>query len=161
MDPLKKSQMIQRKTIYLEKKMTRHKLMGKKSKTIKKTKIPEIVEEDIEKSPEQDNTEICNLEFLESLYKDFQYYTENVDLAVLKDYMEKGDEINKRIYDKFCKLEKQYEDLKNENLSNRMKIKKIEQNRSEMTLENNKIKQDYQEEDKILNERIDEAYQKF
>lgn len=49
---------------------------------------------------EQENDEEDQrLEFLQNLYRDFKFYTEDNDIELLKDYMERGEELNQELFD--------------------------------------------------------------
>ena len=45
------------------------------------------------------------MNFLEEVFKEFKYHTENTDLDILKKYMENGEELNNSKYEEFCRLE--------------------------------------------------------
>lgn len=49
--------------------------------------------------------------FLEKLYRDFKFYTEDNDVELIKEYMEHGEEKNAELYEQFCQLEEQYYEL--------------------------------------------------
>ena len=90
------------------------------------------------------------LEFLEKLFKDFKFYTENTDVELLKEYLYKGEEINERIYNEFCDLENNYENLKITNKKIESDLKNYEQGNK------NNVKKKKEEDLNEKNDKIEE-----
>lgn len=156
--PQKEQQKEYRKTVLLERKKIRN--IVQKKKEIKTDENSQKVK----KLNSEDEEEIINqiridefmddkenkLEFLEKLFKDFKFYTENTDVELLKEYLYKGEEINERIYNEFCDLENNYENLKITNKKIESDLKNYEQGNK------NNVKKKKEEDLNEKNDKIEE-----
>lgn len=152
--PQKEQQKQYRKTVLLERKKLRNLIKPEKPEPEikpKKTLNPEEEEELINqiRIDEFMDDKENKLEFLEKLFKDFKYYTENTEIELLKEYIYKGEEINEKIYNDFCDLENKYENLK---ISN----KKIEKDLNSYK-ENNEKSRNRNTREENLNEKNDKV----